>query len=259
MAQIGKSGRERYYFEKFRLQASLPDGQITFGDKPDVIITGNTKTLGIDLTHFYLEEGENPASEQVQRGFRADVLAQAARIYKNECGGTAGVTLGFDKAIPIQKTRKEKSALARQISEMIRTLPCTETGEVYRYKFQTIVPELAALHLHSGPYDDGKWRLQQLYYGSLMSRDRLAEIIKDKADKVKDYKPCDAYWLLIVVEFIDPAQDQEIRLDHLELIDCGVFKKVVIYKTGFEHVIELGGASSSAHDPVTFRSAAGKQ
>jgi hypothetical protein len=245
MAQIGKSGRERYYFEKFRLQASLPDGQITFGDKPDVIITG-AKTLGIDLTHFYLEEGENPASEQVQRGFRADVLAQAERIYKNEYGGTAGVTLGFDKAIPIKKSRKEKSALARRISEMIRTFPCTETGEVYRYKFRTIVPELTSLYLHSGPYDDGKWRLQQLYYGSLMSRDRLAAIIKNKADKVKNYKPCDEYWLLIVVEFIDSAQDQEIRLDNLELIDCGVFKKVVIYKTGFEHVIELSGASSSA-------------
>jgi hypothetical protein len=238
-----KSGRERYYFEKFRLQAALPHGEITYGDKPDVIIAGD-RTLGIEITNFYLEDGKNPASEQLQRRLRPDVLATAERVYKAECGGIVGVTLGFNIAVPIKTSRKEKAALARRIAEAVSALSKTETGQVYRYEYQNVVPELGFLYIHTGPYDDGKWRLQQSYDVRLMSRDHLAEIIKDKTNKAKDYKPCDAYWLLIVVEFIDPAQDQEIRLDNLGSIDCGVFEKVLVYKTAFEHVIELGGPSS---------------
>src|SRR5271170_1864401 len=68
MAKIGKSGRERYYFEKFRLQAALPHGEITYGDKPDVIIAGDRTTIGIEITNLYLEDGKNSASEQVRPG-----------------------------------------------------------------------------------------------------------------------------------------------------------------------------------------------
>jgi hypothetical protein len=164
MVKIGKSGKERYYFDLFGLQVSLPPGQISYGDKPDVIIEGD-KIIGIEVTNFYLEDGANPASEQVQRALRADVLATAEGIYRGD-GGTVGVTLEFNKAIPIKTSRKEKSALARRISEVIRTLSRTETGgEVYRHKYQNAVPELGFLHFHSPPYDDGKWRTQQSYEG----------------------------------------------------------------------------------------------
>jgi hypothetical protein len=253
IAQIGKSGRERYYFEKFRLQASLPHGEISYGDRPDVIIKGD-RTIGIELTHFYLEAGQNPASEQVQRDLRSDVLSMAERIYKAEYGGTAGVTLGFNTAVPIETSRKERAALARRIAEVVSTLSQAEIGEVYRHKYQNDAPELAFLYLHSGPYDDGKWRLQQLYDVGLMSPDHLAEIIRDKTDKAKNYRSCDAYWLLVVVEFIDPAQDQEIRLDNLGPIECGIFDKVIFYKTAFDHVIELSGASTLSTRRASSRS-----
>jgi hypothetical protein len=162
-----KSGRERYYFEKFRLQAALPHGEITYGDKPDVIIAGD-RTLGIEITNFYLEDGKNPASEQLQRRLPPDVLATAERVYKAECGGIVGVTLGFNSAVPIKTSRKEKAALARRIAEAVSALSKTETGQVYRYEYQNVVPELGFLYIHTGPYDDGKWRLQQSYDVRLM-------------------------------------------------------------------------------------------
>ena len=243
MAKIGKTSRERYYFEKFRLQASVPRGQITYGDKPDVIIVAD-RTVGIEITNFYLEDGKNPASEQVQGRVRPDVLAAAERIYKAEYGGAAGVTLEFNISAPIKTSKKEKAALARRMADVISTLAKTESGQIYRYKYQNVVPEIEFLHIHSGPYDDGKWRLQQYCDVGLMSTHHLAEIIKEKTEKAKDYKPCDAYWLLVVVEFIDRAQDQEIRLDNLGSIGRGVFEKVLIYKTAFEHVIELSGQPS---------------
>ena len=53
-----------------------------------------------------------------------------------------------------------------------------------------------------------------------------------------DYQRCDAYWLVVVVDFIDPAQDQEIRVNGFQKITSSVFDKVLVYKTRYHHVLE---------------------
>ncbi len=154
-------------------------------------------------------------------------------------GGKAGVTFGFNKCKPIKTSRKEKIILAENMATLIAKLETSESGEVYRYKFEDDVPELAFVYIHSGPSDDGKWRLSQLHRGRLMSPDHLRRIVKDKEDKAKEYKRCDAYWLLVVVDSMDRAQDREIRLDDLGTIDSAVFAKIVVYKPLFEHLVEV--------------------
>jgi hypothetical protein len=72
----------------------------------------------------------------------------------------------------------------------------------------------------------------------MMSRDRLLDIVKAKEVLSANYKPCDAYWLLVVVDFIDAAQDQEIRVDGFDPITSNIFEKVIVYKTGFGHIFE---------------------
>jgi hypothetical protein len=57
------------------------------------------------------------------------------------------------------------------------------------------------------------------------------------------YRPCDAYWLLAVVDFMDRAQDQEIRIDGLETVRSAVFQNIIVYKTHFGHVQETNPAS----------------
>jgi hypothetical protein len=46
------------------------------------------------------------------------------------------------------------------------------------------------------------------------------------------------YWLLVVVDFINPAQDQEIQIDGFDKIQTEVFEKIIAYKTLFGHVLE---------------------
>jgi hypothetical protein len=74
-----------------------------------------------------------------------------------------------------------------------------------------------------------------------MSRARLQDIIAEKEAKAKEYAPCDAYWLLVVVDFIDSAQEEEIRVDGLA-IESGMFEKIIVYKTGFDHIVEVTAA-----------------
>ena len=79
---------------------------------------------------------------------------------------------------------------------------------------------------------------QPISLSRAMSIARLNEIISEKEAKAQRYAPCDVYWLLIVVDFIDAAQEQEIRIDGLT-VRSDMFQKIIIYKTGFEHIVEL--------------------
>ncbi len=71
-----------------------------------------------------------------------------------------------------------------------------------------------------------------------MSIERLTEIIREKKAKARQYVACHAYWLLIVVDFIDSAQEQEIRIDGLS-IESNVFRRIIIYKPRFEHIVPV--------------------
>jgi hypothetical protein len=96
----------------------------------------------------------------------------------------------------------------------------------------------AGFRLNAKEYGDPKWRVVQCYSGQLMSMEKLRAIVSAKEDQSKRYKPCDAYWLIIVVDFIDPAQDQEIRINGFKKITSTVFEKVMVYKTYFDQVVE---------------------
>ena len=78
----------------------------------------------------------------------------------------------------------------------------------------------------------------QVYNVPVMSRERLLDIVRSKERRANKYEKCDAYWLLVVVDFMDFAQDQEIRIDGFDKIQTDVFEKVIVYKTLFGHVLE---------------------
>jgi hypothetical protein len=70
-----------------------------------------------------------------------------------------------------------------------------------------------------------------------MSEKALEAIVRDKEAKSTDYASRDAYWLLVVAEAMDPAQEQEIRIDGLN-ISSQVFEKIIVYNPLFGHVVE---------------------
>ncbi len=56
---------ERYYFEMFREDYTLPSGTIIYRDRPDVIVEGESR-IGVEITNCFLKNGSLPESEQVQ-------------------------------------------------------------------------------------------------------------------------------------------------------------------------------------------------
>jgi hypothetical protein len=198
---------EQYYFEMFRRDYPLPEGAVEYGDKPDVIVRG-ARTIGIEIRNFFLEDGSLPDSEQIQRKARESVVAEAHHLYQAQAGKKFELTFAFDRSVPIRDQR----SVARKIADLAATLQKKQTRQLWRDDFRHI-PELSFAYLNATEYPDARWRVSQVYDGVFMSLDKLRTIVEEKELKAKDYRPCETYWLLVVVDFMDMAQDQEIGVD----------------------------------------------
>jgi hypothetical protein len=98
------------------------------------------------------------------------------------------------------------------------------------------MPEVASIYLNAREYPDAKWQVKQVHRVDLTSKEDLETIVREKESKIADYEPCDAYWLLVVVDGMDAAQEQEIRTDEPH-VSSAVFERIIIFHT-FGHLIE---------------------
>lgn len=115
---------EKYYFEMFRKDYSLPSGTITYADAPDVILE-STKKIGIEITNFFLEEGSLPESEQSQRKLREKVITTAQKTYQSKNGKKYEISFGFNKANPI----RDQKYLINNIVQFAESIEKMEAGE----------------------------------------------------------------------------------------------------------------------------------
>ena len=232
MSKLSNQDIEKHYFEMFRKDYLLPSGTIIYRDSPDVVIDGERK-IGIEITNFYHKSGTVLESEQIQGKWREKVVSEAQRFYQNQNGRKFEISFGFDKLNPI----RDQKTLIKQIIHLATHVQNCETGQIGRDFFKQI-PELAFVYLNNQEYEDTKWRIVQVHDVPMLAMDRLVDIVKDKEQRSKKYEKCDAYWLLVVVDFINPAQDQEIQVDTFKKVETETFERVIVYKTMFGHVLE---------------------
>lgn len=222
---------EQYYFEAFRKLYPLPEGCVAYGDKPDIVIDG-AKRIGIEITNLYIDDGTLIESEQRQCKIRDKVIKKAQEAYLKRNNNPIEMAFGFDS----DKLIIDIDILATKIADMCCHLGMTENGVVSRECYRGI-PELSFAYFLATTHDAPKWRPLQVYTGRLMSKERLVQIIEGK-DK-KDYSKCDTCWLLVVVDFINPAQDQEIMIDGLDEIKSSKFDKIILYRHGLGQIKEI--------------------
>lgn len=227
---------ERHYFGLFQNVFPLPPSDITFGDKPDVRVSGERK-IGIEITNLYLQSGSDIGSEQSQRPLRAKAISMAHRLYQRSGGHRFELTFGFKDGAPITDVRR----VAQQLCDLAKGLQYATSGPLPPDAFGTI-PELSFVYLNAKEFDDATWRNSEAHGVGLMSTDTLRTVIQQKERKCAGYDSCDAYWLLIVVDFMDRAQEQEIRLNHLPSFRSNVFERIFVFTT-FGHYVEVGPPS----------------
>lgn len=231
MAKPSNDKIERYYFEQFRKAYAVPDGRVAYDDKPDVIVHG-VKTIGIEITNFFVQSGKLRHSEQQQRPLRERVIAEAHKLYLADGGKNIELSFGFDKGTPIVPARMK--ALAKDLAAFAHTHD-EQGGEIYRHLFRDTMPEIWSICVNAKEYSDAKWRIMQVHTVELMSKDDLEAIVREKEAKSAEYEVCDAYWLLVVVDAMDAAQEQEVRIDDPH-VSSAVFERVIVFHT-FGHIV----------------------
>lgn len=222
---------EKYYFDQFRTHFHLPKGEVEYSDKPDILIHGEQK-LGIEMANLYLMDGSDPSSEQVQRKRRDKVVQEAQALYLRNGGRNVELTLSFDSTNPIAQVAPIASAIA--------TLPIESSvrNVLARHHFAHI-PQLNFVYYNPIEYPDPLWRVSQTYSGRNLSPVRVAQVVADKEELLANYKKCDAYWLLLVVDFIDSAQDQELIWPEDGVSLKTSYERVIIYKPQFAKWIDV--------------------
>jgi len=233
MSKLSNREVEQYYFEMFRRDYPLPSGVVEYVDKPDVVLRGE-RTIGVEITNLFLNDGALPESEQIQRSDRKQAVLRAERIYQQASAERFVLTFSFNPQVPI----RDADELARRISSLASRIPGHEDGQLWREDFADI-PELSFVYLNTRTWDGAHWRVWQMYSTPMLSAELLRKAIEQKEGKARGYKPCDAYWLLAVVDFMDRAQDQWLQPARLEGISSAVFEKIIIYKTHFGQVLEI--------------------
>ncbi len=223
---------EAYYFEKFRgAYADFPEGEITHADKPDVTVISTGRTIGIEITNLYIEDGTSQTSEQQQRAMRRNIVAKAHNIYR-QAKGTDDVEL----TISFHSDRPVSAASMRTLPKRIAAWTLESGAAAGTHYYPSALEEIAMVYV--AHHEQPTWRDMQVHGGHLLDKDRLVKTIRAKeASAMKlDYRKCDVYWLLVVIDFIDRAQDQEISMDTL-LPASPIFERVILFKTGFNEIV----------------------
>lgn len=108
---------------------------------------------------------------------------------------------------PIENNKKFAKKIVAGLKEKI------ETGDLtYSFKIQDC-PEIMSIYSGFVEYEQPKWQLAQVYDVPNIDIDHLLFIVDRKKLKLESYQLCDEQWLLIIIEFWDPAQDQAIILE----------------------------------------------
>lgn len=224
---------ERYYFEQFRRAAGL-DALPAYGDKPDVLLCTDRK-IGVEITNFYVRPGAEEASEQRQRERRQEVVEAAGERYRAAGGRRFELTIQFDPKRPIRSRRK--AVLIAELADLASRIEGYPRGQVPGALFEQS-KELLTVWLNPRDYRDAAWHVSQVHSPDIVSSQRLQAIVREKETKAHDYVPCAAYWLLVVVNFADPAQDQEISVGTLT-VAASVFERVILFKPAFDEIVEV--------------------
>lgn len=211
----------------------MPCGNVEYTDRPDVILNGPIR-IGIEITNLYLESGDKPDSEQIQRRRRIMVLKRAQELFVAAGGPKTELSVGFNPSFPINKVEPVSVALSNLGQKMIGQ----PTQQVAKHDYKHI-PELSFIYHNNITYTNAKWRLVQGFFVPVLNADRLQAIVNEKTAKASKYQPCDCYWLLVVVDFMDPAQDQNLVWPSGNTLLGGAFEKVFLYKPQFQEILEV--------------------
>ncbi len=161
-------------------------------------------------------------------------MEKAHQHYRAKTSRGIELTANFNPNVPL--TPASCKMLPRQLAAFAAQNEHKPSGPYYG---NGLPPEILGLWLSNRDWPNPTWaRRGQVYSVEEMAVPRLLDIVAAKEAKAAEYERCDAYWLLVVVDWIDAAQEQEITISSPQL-ESSVYEKIIIYKPTFDEIVEV--------------------
>ncbi len=226
MTRPAQKQQERDYLKHFLKNKFASTKYSVFKDdseKPDFIIHLNNKKIGIELTNLYKGDGSNSYSERSKIAKRIDVINRAQKIYLKSESKNFEYNFNFDLNFPISNNKKISKKLAVSLE---KTMKIANLPNLFGLED---CEEIKSVYCNFEEYEQPKWKLAQVYDVPNIDINNLLFVVDQKKSKLDSYEICDEQWLLIIIEFWDPAQDQQFSLEGKEFV-ASPFDKIFIYK-----------------------------
>ncbi len=209
---------ESYYFEKAQsISSILPDGEVLYLERPDIVIKTSQGSIGIELTELSVEEPRALAGKLT--GAVDDAKASYNKIFPSK---PLDVVVTFSLEVDIFK----RKSLSKDLLEFVTKNDISNMGM------------LPKPYTHIGVYPaeeriepEGRWQCIRAFSTIVASEKMIRETISKKNNHIREYqKKSDRVWLLIINDqFMGPGEVNVRPEDLLNWKFSFDFEKVLLF------------------------------
>ena len=247
-------GEERSHLKRFMESlADSPQGELCFGDSPDLVIVTRTHRIGIEHTQLVQQKDEwGRGFPKAAESLQTRCVETAQELYEERCADQDLYVHVYFSPRPLRKA--DVPRLAQRITELVTRFapaePNSETTiEAWRHNRDApgeIPLQIEEIWIKKPEGRDRLWGVPRGGVVESLDSARIQAELDLKNGRVAKYRwGCDEIWLLLVADGFSPATD--LRLSDEVSAECFLsdFDRVFYFHNFSRRVSEL---KISRHD-----------
>jgi hypothetical protein len=234
-----------HYFER--------EPELTYGDRPDLIVNLDGKVIGVEHTRIYRTSGAVSGLEpHAQLAVQHRIVDLAWKEYSATSPHKLWLLVSFDD-VTTYKMRESQAAasqLVRVVSQAVagvshhpRTIEWHEL-ESWQLRGRGVAFPEGVRRIDFQIVDDNPklelWGPAHTYMVPHLPAERIRERISEKEERIQDYlSKCDEAWLLVVIDTGVPSNHFEADDELLATEFRTAFSKVILLRSFHSELFEL--------------------
>jgi hypothetical protein len=251
MNTLSENQKRQYsHLARFRESyAGFPEGELQYGDDPDLIVYTTDGALGIEHTQlFWPEPPDEPGAPnrivmQEQEALEQRIVDQARQIYEQGGGPSLYVTVLFHSFVKLKK--KGVDTIAQKLAELVSKANPSLGEHIHldgsQFGSKRNPSEIVAIFIDR--YEGFKETLWAVGRGSPvpdLTPTQISDTIQTKDFKINEYRiKCSKIWLLMVEDGFTPSSDFEIQDAVTHHLYRSGFDRIFLFRNFSRKIIEL--------------------
>lgn len=233
---------ERWYLERLRTTfADFPSGAVIARESPDFTVQSDYRTVGIEITRFYLPPPDEERPQQEQQSLKDRAVCLAHQMHMEAGGPALYVSVFYRERLAI--TKRDVPTMANAISKIVLEAPVpasiTDTSTIVTGS--RLPPEIISISItRSINGRDQLWHANAGGWVAPVKPQHIREVIERKSSMASVAKAkCDELWLVIVSDEFSRAAPVELSEEAADYTYQKIFDRVFWIEPHAPRVFEL--------------------